>query len=35
MQTARQKAIYNVNKELLLLYWYIGNTIIKEQENKA
>ena len=30
--TSRNKAINSVNRELILLYWNIGNIILKNQE---
>lgn len=32
IKTSRQKALLAVNKELLILYWNIGRTILEYQE---
>jgi predicted nuclease of restriction endonuclease-like (RecB) superfamily len=32
---SQQKAIYSVNKELVLLYWDIGNIILKNQSEQG
>lgn len=32
---ARQKAVFSVNKELILLYWDIGVTILEQQQKQG
>ncbi len=32
---AQQRAVVSINKELVLLYWEIGNTIINNQSQKG
>ncbi len=35
IQRARQKAVLSVNKELILLYWEIGKTILDQQKKQG
>lgn len=35
IKQAKQRAIYTVNKELLVVYWEIGNTIIQQQKDEG
>ncbi|MFH1824258.1 MAG: PDDEXK nuclease domain-containing protein [Candidatus Firestonebacteria bacterium] len=35
IRQAQQKASLSVNKELILLYWDIGNTILEQQKNQG
>lgn len=35
IKTSRQKALLAVNKELLILYWTIGNIILKYQNKEG
>lgn len=35
INTAQHRAILSVNKELVLLYWDIGKTILKQEENQG
>ena len=35
IELARQKAAFSVNRELILLYWEIGRTILKQQKKEG
>lgn len=35
INTAQHRAVLSVNKELVLLYWDIGKTILKQEENQG
>ena len=35
IQSAQQRAVLSVNRELVILYWEIGKSILEKQENEG